>query len=99
MRVRWTTDAADDLERICDYIATSRPGAAQNVAATIVRRIADLETFPQLGRAGRVEGTRELTFASLPFVAVYEVHSEEVHVLRILHGARQWPPANDQRTP
>jgi hypothetical protein len=34
MRVRWTTDAADDLERICDYIATSRPGAAQNVAAT-----------------------------------------------------------------
>jgi plasmid stabilization system protein ParE len=23
MRVRWTTDAADDLERICDYIADS----------------------------------------------------------------------------
>jgi plasmid stabilization system protein ParE len=45
MRVRWTTDAADDLERICDYIATSRPGAAQDVAATIVRRIADLENF------------------------------------------------------
>jgi plasmid stabilization system protein ParE len=21
MRVRWTTDAADDLERICDYLA------------------------------------------------------------------------------
>jgi hypothetical protein len=21
MNVRWTTDAADDLERICDYIA------------------------------------------------------------------------------
>jgi plasmid stabilization system protein ParE len=21
MRVRWTADAADDLERICDYIA------------------------------------------------------------------------------
>jgi toxin ParE1/3/4 len=99
MRVRWTTDAADDLERICDYIATSRPGAAQNVAVTIVRRIADLETFPQLGRQGRVDGTRELTFASLPFVAVYEVHSEEVQVLRILHGARQWPPANDRRTP
>jgi toxin ParE1/3/4 len=99
MRVRWTTDAADDLERICDYIATSRRGAAQDVAATIVRRIADLERFPQLGRQGRVHGTRELTFASLPFVAVYEVHSEEVHVLRVLHGARQWPPPHDQRIP
>jgi len=77
IRVRWTTDAADDLERICDYIATSRPGTARNVAATIVRRIADLEKFPQSGRQGRMDGTRELTFASLPFVAVYEVHTEE----------------------
>ena len=25
MRVRWTTDEADDLERICDDIAESRP--------------------------------------------------------------------------
>jgi plasmid stabilization system protein ParE len=29
MRVRWTTDAADDLERICDYIAQNRPESAQ----------------------------------------------------------------------
>jgi plasmid stabilization system protein ParE len=53
MRVRWTTDAADDLERICDYIAETSPGAAQKIAATIVQRIVDLETFPQLGRQGR----------------------------------------------
>jgi plasmid stabilization system protein ParE len=32
MRVRWTTDAADDLERICDYIAESRPESARRVA-------------------------------------------------------------------
>jgi toxin ParE1/3/4 len=42
------------------------------------------------GRPGRVEGTRELVFAPLPVVAVYEVH-EEVHVLRIQHGSQQWP--------
>jgi plasmid stabilization system protein ParE len=59
---------------------------------SIVQPVADLETFPQSGRHGRVEGTRELTFASLPFVAIYEVHPEEVHILRVLHGARQWPP-------
>jgi plasmid stabilization system protein ParE len=28
-----------------------------------------------------------------PFLAVYEVREEEVQVLRILHGARQWPPS------
>lgn len=30
--------------------------------------------------------------APLPFVAVYEVLENEVQVLRILHGAQQWPP-------
>jgi toxin ParE1/3/4 len=91
MRVRWTTDAADDLERICDYIAETRPESARRVAQAIVQGIADLETFPNRGRPGRVEGTRELVFVSLPFVAVYEVHNE-VQVLRILHGAQRWPP-------
>lgn len=39
MRVRWTTDAADDLERICDYMAESRPESARRVAQSVVERI------------------------------------------------------------
>jgi plasmid stabilization system protein ParE len=62
MRVRWTTDAADDLERICDYVAESRPDAARRVAQSVVERIGTLKTFPNLGRDGRVQGTREITF-------------------------------------
>jgi hypothetical protein len=41
---------------------------------------------------GRVRGTRELVLTR-PFLAVYEVREEEVQILRILHGARQWPPS------
>jgi toxin ParE1/3/4 len=91
MRVRWTTDAADDLERICDYIAESRPESAQRVAQSVVDRIGTLETFPHLGRPGRVQGTREIAFPPLPFLAVYEIREEQVIVLRILHGAQRWP--------
>ena len=91
MRVRWTTDAADDLERICDYIAETSQDSARHIAQIVVEGVASLQTFPNRGRPGRVESTRELVFAPLPFVAVYEVH-EEVHVLRMLHGAQQWPP-------
>ena len=47
--------------------------AARRVADTIVQGVGALDTFPERGRRGRVEGTRELVFASLPFVAVYEV--------------------------
>ena len=91
MRVRWTTDAADDLDRICDYIAESRPQSARNIAKAIVDGVGILELFPNRGRAGRVDATREFVFASLPFIAVCEVHSDSVQVLRILHGAQRWP--------
>lgn len=92
MRVRWTTNAADDLERICDYIVESRPGSAQRVAKVIVDGVGALSTFPNRGRPGRVEGTRELVFVPLPFIAVYEVQ-DTVQILRILHSAQHWPPA------
>jgi addiction module RelE/StbE family toxin len=93
MRVRWTTEAADDLERICDYIAESRPESARRVARSVIDRIGTLETFPHIGRPGRIHGTREIAFPPFPFVAVYEVFEvrDEVQVLRVLHGAQQWP--------
>ncbi|MBI2189541.1 MAG: type II toxin-antitoxin system RelE/ParE family toxin [Acidobacteria bacterium] len=91
MRVRWTADAADDLERISDYIAGDRPETARRVALDIVRSVDALDTFPNRGRPGRVEGTRELVLAPLPFIAVYEVKGDEVQVLRLLHGAQEWP--------
>lgn len=90
MRVRWTTDAADDLERICDYVARERPEVAGRLAFDVLRAIEGLRAFPNRGRPGRVQGTRELVLTG-PFLAVYEVREEDVQVLRILHGARQWP--------
>jgi plasmid stabilization system protein ParE len=41
--------------------------AARNVATTVIDRIEQLATFPGLGRAGEVKGTRELV--SPPYVA------------------------------
>ena len=91
MRVRWTTDAADDLERISDYIANDRSESARRVALHTVQTVDSLDTFPNRGRPGRVAGTRELVLVPLPFIAIYEVHADEVQVLRVLHGAQEWP--------
>jgi plasmid stabilization system protein ParE len=49
MRVRWTTDAADDLERIFNYIAESRPESARRVAQFVIERLGTLETFRTSG--------------------------------------------------
>jgi toxin ParE1/3/4 len=50
-----------------------------------------LATFPERGRQGRIEGTRELVVAGTPFVVAYRIRSREMEVLAIVHGARRWP--------
>jgi addiction module RelE/StbE family toxin len=91
MRVRWTSTASSDLAHIVEYIRKENPAAARRVAQTIYHGIAALRNFPNRGRIGLAENTRELVFAPLPYIAVYEIAGDQAIVLRIRHAAQDWP--------
>jgi toxin ParE1/3/4 len=50
-----------------------------------------LAQHPNLGRAGRVEGTRELIISNAPYIVAYRVVEGQVRILAIIHTSRQWP--------
>jgi addiction module RelE/StbE family toxin len=88
-RIRWTTEAANQLEGIVDHILKDNPEAARKVARAILGRIENLKDFPRLGRPGEeVEGTRELL--SPPYVIVYRIKDDVAEILYIWHGAQDW---------
>ena len=92
MRIRWSDPALRDFTQICDYIDEHGSAAiARRVALQIYESIGTLSGFPESGRTGRKPETRELVFAGLPYVAIYRITNDSVDVLRILHGAQQWP--------
>ncbi len=92
MEVRWSPEAADDLERICERIELDGPDAARRVARTIYNGCAKLRHFPRSGRTSlRMPGRRELVFAPLPYIAVYQVTEVAVEISRIYHGSQDWP--------
>ncbi|HTX37688.1 MAG TPA: type II toxin-antitoxin system RelE/ParE family toxin [Bryobacteraceae bacterium] len=91
MRVRWTTTAAADLAHIVEYIRKDNPAAARRVAQIIYQSIGRLQRFPNSGRIGLAENTRELVFSPWPYIAVYEIIDDQVQVLRIRHAAQDWP--------
>jgi toxin ParE1/3/4 len=91
MRLRWTTPATNDLYDIVQHIQRDNPGAASDVAQTIYGGCSTLENFPHLGRKGRIAGTRELVFSGLPYIVVYRVVDPVIEILRIYHGAQDWP--------
>jgi toxin ParE1/3/4 len=89
MQVRWSTIAADDLERIFRRIEKDNPTAARETAKAIYDGCGALRDFPYRGRSGRMSGRRELIFA--PYIAVYQVRENVVEISRIFHGAQDWP--------
>lgn len=89
--LEWTEPAIADLLAIIDYISDGNPDAAQALKDDIVAKAAKLPDFPRLYRAGRVEGTREMVVWA-NYIVVYEEDPIMVRILRVLHGAQQWPP-------
>ncbi|MFP5257454.1 MAG: type II toxin-antitoxin system RelE/ParE family toxin [Acidobacteriota bacterium] len=94
MSIEWTERAADDLDRLVEYIEQDDRPAAGQVGREILAAVSRLESFPGMGRPGRVQGTRELVLVprALPYVVVYEVSGESIFILRVLHSAQEWPP-------
>jgi toxin ParE1/3/4 len=90
MRLRWTPDAAGDLESIAQRIQQSNPGTARKVIRTTLDSIELLIKFPHRGRSGALGGTRELILSPLPYIAVYRIKDQQVEILHIYHGAQDW---------
>ena len=66
MKLRWTRLALQDLRHLHEYIAEENPLAASRMVVRIQDATQRLTKHPQMGRPGRVQGTRELIIADHP---------------------------------
>ena len=91
MRITWTRIASEQLKAAIAFVAEDNPSAAESQLEIIKRAVEQLAHFPEMGRPGRVEGTRELVIQTTPYIVAYRLKGRAVRVLAILHGARRWP--------
>ncbi len=92
MKIEWTLLAQADLKHIYAYIHEDDPQAAISVLGAIRNAIrGQLKTSPLSGRSGRVKNTRELIIPRLPYIVAYRIGISSIQILRVLHGAQQWP--------
>ncbi len=91
MRIDWHPLARQDLLEIVAYIAEDSEDAAYRIYEEMERQIALLAQMPEMGRAGRRRGTRELVISGTAYIVAYRVLGKRILILRVLHGARRWP--------
>ena len=91
MRVRWLRKALRNLDEEAAYIANDDSAAARMVVERVLNAVAMLVRQPDMGRPGRVPGTRELVVPRTRYIVPYRVRGDAVEILRVFHTSRRLP--------
>jgi toxin ParE1/3/4 len=90
MEIIWTELALFDLDQAREYILEVSPSAAAQTVDRIEQSLKTLQSFPEIGRLGRVPGTRELVIPTTPFILPYRIQPNHIEILAVIHGAQKW---------
>jgi len=92
--LRFTTDAYRDLEEIVRYIGAQDPTAALRLTDRLEAACWRLARDPGVGqsRPDLVPGIRFFPVGN--YLLFYREHDDGIQVLRVLHGARDYGPAD-----
>ena len=90
MKIVWLPQAQITRFAQLDYIAQDNPLAAIAQDEEIERQVDVLINHPELGRLGRVLGTRELVISYTSFIVVYRISGQRIEILRVLHSSQLW---------
>ncbi len=91
MNIIWSTRSSADLKVIVAYISKSNPTAAETLIDRILYIVnQNLSANPELGRQGRVSGTRELVVHT-SYIVIYTVDVNAIYITSVRHTSQLWP--------
>ena len=91
MKVVWSRRAIRHLVCLREFIAKDSESNAALVARRILEAVETLRRHPEIGRPGRIVGTRELVVVGTPYVIPYRVRRERLELIAVFHGRQKWP--------
>jgi plasmid stabilization system protein ParE len=89
-KVIWSTPALNDVEGIAAFIARDSERYAASVVQRIIEAVELAAEFPTMGRRVpelRNDAIREVLVHS--YRILYHVHTEDIKLLAVIHGARR----------
>lgn len=86
----WEADAELQLVALIEFIGERNASAAARLRAMIDDAINRACRFPEIGRPGRIHGTREL-IVHPNHIVIYQITDTTIDILRILHTRQRYP--------
>lgn len=91
MSIVWSPRAIRHLVSLRKHIERDSEQSAALVAGRILDAVDLLVSHPELGRPGRLLGTRELVVVDTPYIIPYRVRGESLELIAVFHGRQRWP--------
>ena len=89
-----TIRALQTLSEVLEYYEEQQKGLGARFLRYYDSQIERLKDMPNVGRIGRVFGTRELVMQDFPFLVVYRVRKEYLEILNLIHQSKKYPLAH-----
>ena len=88
MKISYTQEAINDLERLRQFIESKNQFAARRISSELLDGIGNLHSFPKMGlpvaRAPDPEGIRDLFIGQ--YTVRYLLDEDHLIILRVWHG-------------
>ncbi len=91
MKTVWSRRAIRQLVALREYFAKDSHRSAAAIARQILEAVELLRAHPEIGRPGRLPGTREFVVPGTPYVMPYRVRRERLELIAVFHGRQKWP--------
>ena len=86
MLIIWSDDADNDMAEILAYFSgIDKEEIGLEIVSDIFSSTDRLVDYPLSGRAGRLSNTRELVSNSFPYVVIYRISADSIHILGVIH--------------
>ena len=93
VEIKWTVQAADDLESIVNFISSDSVHYAKLLALDIIEAIERLALFPESGRVVpelEQKTIREILFGD--YRIIYRIRKKVIEIITVYHGSRLFDP-------
>ena len=88
MKIRYSPEAIDDLQRLVEFVEDKNPFAARRIAINLQEGVDKLKQFPRIGlpvlKASDPEQVRDLYISN--YTVRYLITDEIIYVLRVWHN-------------
>ena len=91
-KIEITPEAELDIISLASEIKLQNNAAtAKHMLLEIKKQFDALAEYPDAGRVGGCDGTREVVMSGMPYITIYEQTDSAVIVVRVLRGAAGHP--------